>query len=129
MKSSSPLITSCVCRSADVTILVVIVSTLPLGMPGMLKFGSFSITNSRLGTDLVNLYGPMPGGGSADRFLNGVSPGTTPAKVIARMLRIVPSAVVSSSVTLPVSSLVSIPEMSPSGLPASTYSWAPSMTR
>ena len=55
MKSSSPLITSCVCRSADLTILVVIVSMLPFGMLGMLKLAFLSITNSRLGTDFVNL--------------------------------------------------------------------------
>ena len=102
---------------------------LPFGMPGMLKFLFFSITNSRFGTDLVRVYGPMPGGGSAERFSNGVSPGTSPAKFIASTFRIVPSGPVSLIVTSPVSSLVSIPEMSPSGLPASMYSWAPSMIR
>jgi hypothetical protein len=81
-----------------------------------------------LGTERVNMYGPTPGGGSLERFLKGVSLGTTPAKSIASTFRNRPSRLVSLTVTFPVRSSVSIPEMSPSGLPASSYSTAPSIT-
>ena len=92
------------------------------GIPSSSKFGLFSITNSRFGTDSVITYGPTPGGGSSVRFLNGVSPGTRPANHIARMFENDASGSVSVIVISPVLSSVSIPEMSPSGSPFSRYS-------
>jgi hypothetical protein len=102
------------------TILVVIVSTVPGGTPGRSNAFTRSITNCRFGTDSVIVYGPTPGGGSWVMFLNGVSPGTRPAKFMASTFEKVPSGSASLIVISPVPSSVSIPAMSPSGLPAST---------
>jgi hypothetical protein len=77
----------------------------------MLNRGFFSSTNLRFGTDSVNLYGPMPGGGSLVRFSNGVSPGTSPANTVASALENVPSGSVRLIVISPVRSLVSMPGM------------------
>ena len=55
---------------------------------------------------------------SSVRFLNGVSPGTNPAKFIATMFEKSAAGSVSVIVISPVLSFVSIPEMSPSGSPS-----------
>ena len=75
-------------------ILVVILSTCPAGISGPRsgKFVFFSITNCRFGTDSVTLYGPTPGGGFSVRFLQGVSPGTSPTNHIASTFENEPSA-------------------------------------
>ena len=99
-----------------------ILSSLATGMsgtPSCSNSGFFSITNWRFGTDSVIMNAPTPGGGSLVRFSNGVSPGTSPAKFIARTFENAASGEVSLIVISPVLSSVSIPEMSASGsLPA-----------
>ena len=65
------------------------------------------------------MYGPTPGGGFFVMFLNGVSPGTSPANHMASTCVNEPSGAPSVIVMSPVLSSVSIPEMSPSALPAS----------
>ena len=61
-------------------------------------------------------------------FSNGVSPGTSAAKFIARTKPKALSGSASSIVISPVLSLVSIPEMSASALPSERYLSAPSIT-
>ena len=65
------------------------------------------------------MYGPTPGGGFSVMFLNGVLLGTSPANHIASTCVNEPSGAVSLIVMSPVLSSVVMPEMSPSGLPAS----------
>ena len=73
------------------------------------------------------LNGPTPAGGLLVRFSNGVSPGTRPAKSIARMNGNWPLACLILIVILRVASSAVMPEMSPLALPAFSYSSAPTM--
>src|SRR5437588_921067 len=54
---------------------------LPAGMPGMfiaVQCGFLTAENDWLGTTLVIMYGPTPGGGEFGRFFIGVPVGTRP---------------------------------------------------
>ena len=64
------------------------------------------------------LNGPTPGGGLFVWFSNGVSPGTRPAKSIARMNGNWPLGSVISIVIVRAASSAVMPEMSPLALPA-----------
>ena len=94
-------------------ILKVSLSGLPSGTPSIgSKLLFFSSTNCRLGSDDVILYAPVPGGGLLVWLLKGVLLGTTPENWSPRTAGKVPSGSLSVTVTSPVLSSVSIPEMS-----------------
>ena len=99
-----------------------ILSILAGGMsaPRSGKFGFFSSTNCRFGTDSVTMYAPTPGGGSSVISLQGVSPGTGAANHMPSTWENEPSGSVRLIVMSPVLSSVTMPLMSPSHLPAST---------
>ena len=62
------MITSCVIFVTLSLTLTVIVSKLPFGMPGMLKFGFFFSVYRRLKSTTSSVYGPTPGGGCLRLF-------------------------------------------------------------
>ena len=75
------------------------------------------------------LYGTDARGRVGVRFLNGVSPGTSPAKPIASTFENEPSGAFSLILMSPVLSSATMPEMSAFGLPFLTYSSAPTIPR
>jgi len=62
--------------------ILTLTSTWPAGMPGIFiaaQRGLSSDSNDALGTMLVVMYGPTPGGGLLGSFLNGVPVGMIPS--------------------------------------------------
>src|SRR6266480_1968326 len=112
MKSSFPLITSCVIF-VTLDLIAVILSTLPLGIPGRLNLGYLVSVNSREGFWILIVYGPYPGGGGLFRPLHGdLAAGVGGVQVSARANGNLVSGAWRLIVMSPVLSLVTIPLMS-----------------
>src|SRR5579875_2784599 len=103
--------------------------TWPSGIPGMFcaaQRGLRTTENDWLGTMLVTMYGPSPGGGEVGSTFIGKPAGINPSDGNASTLSNGPYGAVRWIVIFPVASLVVIPEMV-FALPAA-YCAAPAMT-
>src|SRR5436190_24390980 len=102
-----------------------ILSTLALAMPGMLKSLRFVRSNSPCvgdGLTSLSVYGPAPGGGLPVRFLKGdLLFGDRPTLAIARAYKMRVSGFVSVIVIVPVESSALMPAMWPPFFFAAAY--------
>src|SRR4051812_37942236 len=92
-----------------------ILSRCPTGISGILKAANLGFLTSdqvRFGWTPVSVYGPTPGGGSAERFFFGVDAGRMPSDGNASTLPNAPYGVSSMILISPEASSAVMPEMS-----------------
>ena len=129
MKSAFPVITSCVIFVTLSLTSTVILSKLPLGIPGRSNFGFLVSTYSRVKSTMSRVYGPTPGGGCLRLLPGDLAAGVGDTYGSARANRTFVSGSVRLIVISPVLSFVSMPAMSPLKSPFSWNSAAPRRSR